>query len=95
MPDVTPPASDAVMLGCRVRVRDTEGEDEYTLVDPRSTDPARGLISALCPVGRALLGRGRGEEVRVHTTGGIRLLTVVDITAPARPSAVTGQTCAQ
>lgn len=83
MPDVTPPASDAVVLGCRVRVRDTEGEDEYTLVDPRSADPARGLISALCPVGRALLGRGRGEEVRVHTPGGVRLLTVVDIAGGA------------
>ena len=72
-----------VQLGSSVRVRDADGEEEeYTIVRVGEADPARGRISTESPVGRALLGGRRGDEVTVQTPGGMRALTIVDVAAP-------------
>ncbi len=69
-----------------VRVREEAGGIEaYTLVLPAETDATHGLISTESPVGRALLGRGRGDEIEVQTPGGVRRLTVVEVSAPVPP----------
>jgi Transcription elongation factor, GreA/GreB, C-term len=68
----------------RVRDRDEEGEEEYTMVRSAEADAALGLISVESPVGSALLGRRRGDEVEVQTPGGVRRFTVVDVIPPAR-----------
>jgi transcription elongation factor GreA len=73
------PEGDTVELGSRVRVRDVDGEEEYLVVSRALADPAQGRISEESPVGRAVLGRGRGEEIEVTTPGGVRRLTIVDI----------------
>ena len=71
-----------VQLGSRVRVRDADGEEEYTVVRKREADPALGRISTESPVGRALLGGRRRDEVTVQTPGGIRVLTILEVAAP-------------
>ncbi|MDB5068264.1 MAG: greA [Chloroflexi bacterium] len=72
-----------VRPGSRVRVRDADGEEEEsTLVRKGEADPALGRISTGSPVGRALLGGRRGDEVTVQTPGGIRALTIVEVAAP-------------
>jgi transcription elongation factor GreA len=71
-----------VQVGSKVRVRDAYGEEEYTIVRSADADAAQGRISTESPVGRALLGSRRGEEVRVHTPGGIRALTIVKVATP-------------
>jgi transcription elongation GreA/GreB family factor len=68
--------------GSRVRVRDADGEEEYTLVRRGEGDPAHGRISTESPVGRALLGARPGDEVEVQTPGGIRVLTIVELADP-------------
>lgn len=78
-------------LGSRVHVRDSEGEDAYTLVTSAEADPTRGLISDRSPVGRALLGRRAGDEVEVTTPGGVRRLTVLGIAAGGVARDVPGQ----
>jgi transcription elongation factor GreA len=69
-------------LGSRVRVRDADGEEEYTIVRRGEADPAQGRISTESPVGRALLGGRRGDEVTVQTPGGVRALTIVEVASP-------------
>lgn len=47
------------------------GEDlVYTLVSPREVDASRGRISAASPIGRAIVGKSRGETVEVSAPGG-------------------------
>lgn len=90
MPDPTTPSnpgsgtgSATVTPGSRVRVRDSEGEHEHMIVERlRSTAPP-GCVSVASPVGRALLGRRRGERVQVQTPDGTRVLTIVAVT-PSR-----------
>jgi len=37
----------------------------YTIVSPREVDPSRGKISSSSPIGKALLGRAKGEMVEI------------------------------
>jgi transcription elongation factor GreA len=75
---------DRAGYGSRVWLRDVNNvaEIEYKLVTSEEADAANGLISTTSPIGRALLGRRVGDEVQVHTPGGIkefeliRLLTI-------------------
>ena len=77
------PRNGTVVLGSRVRVRDTDGEHEYTMVTKVTVGAPSECVSIGSPVGRALLGRRLGDQVHVRTPGGVRLLTVVDVAATA------------
>jgi transcription elongation GreA/GreB family factor len=66
-------------LGSRVRVSDPDGSEDLSIVGPDEADARAGLISMQSPVGRALLGRSAGEEVKVRTPEGVRGLTVVSV----------------
>jgi transcription elongation factor GreB len=69
-----------VAFGTWVTVEDEDGRrTTWRIVGPDEVDPARGLVSAHAPVGRALLGRATGDEVEVERPGGTRLLTIVDV----------------
>jgi transcription elongation GreA/GreB family factor len=59
------------------------GEEEYVIVSPASADPHRGRISVVSPVGSALLGLRRGEDVSVQTPGGVQRLAILDVVPPA------------
>ena len=71
-----------IALGSSVRVREADGEEEYTIVSPGEVDATVGRISAESPVGKALMGRRPGECVQVQTPGGWRALTVVHVVTP-------------
>jgi transcription elongation factor GreA len=71
----------------RVRVGDwitvsENGQDEnerYHLVGAAEADPAEGRISNESPLGKALLGAKKGDEVRVNAPGGLFEFRVVKI----------------
>ena len=67
-------------LGSTLSLRSDEGADmEYTIVGPTEARPTEGLISNESPVGRALLGKRVGDEVRVSVPKGVLRLTVTKI----------------
>ena len=68
-----------VQLGSKVRVKDEFGEENYTIVGPVEADPKKGLISLESPVGKALLGKAKGDKVKVATPAGSSTLTVLDV----------------
>lgn len=85
MQDGLRPTRDAGLeadIGSTVKVRDAWGEERYTLVGAAQSDAARGRISVQSPVGRALLGRRRGERIDVHTPGGLRVLSILEVSEP-------------
>jgi transcription elongation GreA/GreB family factor len=91
MPEVSPPSTTAssagtgpVTPGSTVRVRDGEEEHEHTIVARVTAAAPLHCASVASPVGRALLGRRAGDQVQVHTPGGVRLLTIVDVTYAAQ-----------
>ena len=70
-----------VRIGSRVRVRDVDGEAEFAVVGPEDADAIAERVSAESPLGRALLGRRLGDEVRFRAPGGVLAVTVVEVTS--------------
>ncbi len=61
-----------VNVGDSVVLRDLDSGESlsYTLVSPSEVNPARGKISSASPIGRAVVGRGRGEIVEITVPAG-------------------------
>jgi transcription elongation factor GreA len=70
---------DRAGYGSRVWLRDLvrNKEVEYKLVTTEEADAAQGLISTTSPIGKALLGRQRGDEVKVQTPAGTKEFEVI------------------
>ena len=71
-----------VGLGSTVVVLDTKREEEvtYFLVTSEEADAANGKISTTSPIGRALLGKEVGDEVKVQSPGGVKELEILKLT---------------
>src|SRR5450631_3816739 len=67
-----------VGLGSTVVVLDSKREEKitYNLVTSEEADAANGKISTTSPIGRALLGKEVGDEVRVQSPGGVKELEI-------------------
>lgn len=74
-------ATDAVGLGSRVKLveRGQKAEEMYQIVGSAEADPIKQRISNESPVGRALIGKKKGEEIVVKTPAGERHLRIVEI----------------
>ena len=59
-------------IGSRVRLRDQDGEAEFTIVGAEDSDVASGRISDDSPLATALIGHCPGERVHVRAPGGLR-----------------------
>jgi transcription elongation factor GreA len=69
--------SDVVTIGSTVKVADESGEDlTYTIVGSAEADPVNDKISNESPVGRALLGKRKGQVVTVQVPAGTIRYTV-------------------
>ena len=72
---------DRVVFGTTVTIEDAHTEEitRYQLVGPFESDMSRNQISVTSPIGKALLRKEVGDEVKVNTPGGIRKFEIVDI----------------
>lgn len=69
-----------IRLGAKIKIRHEDGEEaSYLLVSPAEADPRRGRISEESPIGRALVGRKKNEEVTAETPSGPEHLVVLDV----------------
>ena len=67
-------------VGSRVLLRDEAGElESFVLVGPAGANPNAGRLSVIAPVGRALLGASKNDEVVVDTPSGHRKLKVLEV----------------
>jgi transcription elongation factor GreA len=66
-------ADDSVAIGSSVSVVDVETDEKFDYVIGSAHGVlSRGTVSALSPIGRALLGRRVGERVSIQLPGGRR-----------------------
>ena len=62
--------TDHVQIGSTVEVDGTDGKEVFTIVGSTEASPRDGRISNESPVGRALLGKHKGDSVVVHVPAG-------------------------
>lgn len=73
-------ASKEVRVGSSVTVKGPDGKSrKYQLVGPAEVDLAEGRISHESPVGQALLGKQRGDTIRVSAPSGEIEMTVTAV----------------
>ena len=68
-----------VQIGSTVDVESEDGEEKFTIVGSAEAAPTEGRISNECPVGRALLGKKKGEKVTVNVPAGDFIYKIVCI----------------
>jgi transcription elongation factor GreA len=72
--------TDVVSIGSIVHVKDAGGKSsKYTIVGSAEANPAEMKLSNESPIGKALIGHKRGEEVVVATPKGERKLKITKI----------------
>jgi len=81
--DFANPKTDVVSIGTVVAVTDLDqnNAEKFTICGAWDSDPDKGLISYLTPVGQSLLNHKPGEEVEVPVEGGKRRYRIDGITA--------------
>ena len=72
-------STDHVQIGSTVSVESGDGKETFTIVGSTEAKPAEGRISNESPVGRALLGRKKGEKVIVKVPAGDFTYKIVSI----------------
>jgi transcription elongation factor GreA len=80
--DVSKIPRDRVGLGSTVVVFDVGKDEEitYKLVTSEQADVNSGMISTNSPIGRGLLGKQAGDEVKIPIPGGSRTLEILKLT---------------
>jgi transcription elongation factor GreA len=63
-------SSTHVQIGSTVTIQSKDGKESFMIVGSAEASPAEGRISNESPVGRALLGRKKGDEVTVTVPAG-------------------------
>jgi transcription elongation factor GreA len=72
--------SDVVSIGSTLKIVDEQGEElTFTIVGSPEADPAHDKISNESPVGRAVLGKRKGETVTVQAPAGTIKYTIKGI----------------
>lgn len=70
-----------IVFGATVQLADADTGDEvsYRLLGTYEADIKKGSISVESPIGRSLIGRKEGDEVRVKTPKGEKLFEIVSV----------------
>lgn len=71
--------SDIVDIGSTVVVRVNKSMKEFTIVGAQEADPLAGKISNESPLGKAFLGKRKGDTVEVHVPAGVQEYEIVEV----------------
>ena len=75
------PHKDLVVFGATVVMQNIDSGEEfrYTIVGDLESDVKSGKISYTSPIGRAMIGKSTGDEVKVETPSGRREFEIINI----------------
>ncbi len=75
---------DVVIMHSEVEIYDIEDEEtsRYVLVYPWESDADSCKISILAPIGTAIIGYRKGDEIMWKVPGGTRNLKIASVTQP-------------
>ncbi len=73
--------NDKIYILSRVKLRDlkTGREFEYLLVSPEESDFEANKISVTSPIGKALLGKTKGESLQIKVPAGMLHYEILDV----------------
>jgi transcription elongation factor GreA len=73
--------TDRAAYGSTLELRESTGDTHvFQLVMPEDANADKGWISTSSPIGKALLGKEEGDEVKVPTPTGVREFEILKLT---------------
>jgi transcription elongation factor GreA len=80
--DMSKIPTDRAAYGSTLVLLDLDRDEKvtYKLVTSEESDPEKGLISTVSPIGQALMGKEEGDEVKVKTPTGWRNFEIKRLT---------------
>jgi transcription elongation factor GreA len=80
--DMSKIPTDRAAYGSTLVLLDLDRDEKvtYKLVTSEESDPEKGLISTVSPIGQALMGKEEGDEVKVKTPTGWRNFEIKKLT---------------
>ncbi len=72
-------SSETVQIGSMVKVKNNGDEMEFKIVGSNESNPAEMKISNESPMGKAFMGKKKGDKVEVNTPGGKINYTILEI----------------
>ena len=74
--------TDQVFFGAAVRLKGAAGEKTVTIVGIDEADPARGQVSWISPIAKALIKAREGDTVTLRSPSGEERLEILEVTYP-------------
>ena len=74
--------TDQIFFGARVKVKGAGGERTIRIVGIDEVDPAKGCVSWISPIARALIKARAGDVVRLRTPAGEEKLEILEVDYP-------------
>jgi transcription elongation factor GreA len=74
-----PKKKDKVDIGSTVHLELEDGTQTYTIVGSTEANPTEGKISNESPIGKALMGKTKGEEVEISVPSGTMVYKIKHI----------------
>ncbi|HWI36578.1 MAG TPA: transcription elongation factor GreB [Burkholderiales bacterium] len=74
--------TDQIFFGARVKVKGAGGERTIRIVGIDEVDPAKGCVSWISPIARALIKAREGDVVRLRTPAGEEKLEILEVDYP-------------
>lgn len=71
--------TDLIQMGSKVKVKFNGNEMEFQIVGSNEANPSELKISNESPMGKAFMGRKKGEEVEVETPAGKTRYKILDV----------------
>jgi transcription elongation factor GreB len=71
--------TDQVFFGATVRVKSPSGEKTITIVGVDEVDPAKGRVSWVSPIARALIKAREGDTVTLRSPSGEEQLEILEV----------------
>ena len=74
--------TDQIFFGATVRVKSASGERTVTIVGVDETDPAKGHVSWISPIAKALLKAREGDTVILRSPAGEEAIDILEVSYP-------------
>ncbi|HYG55884.1 MAG TPA: transcription elongation factor GreB [Burkholderiales bacterium] len=74
--------TDQIFFGAAVKIRMKGEEKTITILGADEVDPARGIVSWISPIAKALLKAREGDSVTLRTPGGEEKIEILEVTYP-------------
>jgi len=73
--------TETIIFGTTVGLRNIANNQnvKYQLVGPYESDPESGRISVTSPLGKALIGKEEGDDIKIKTPGGVQEFEILEI----------------